>query len=91
MTLSVSGVNCATPVSNVKAAAISANNIHFKGNEDLKEDVVELTKSDLSTRDKQKIIKKHVLKLQDGHALGEFSQLLIMDCVQIKKLQKNLA
>ncbi len=58
MTLSVSGVNCAIPVSNVKATAISANNIHFKGNEDLNEDVVELTKSDLSTRDKQKMIKK---------------------------------
>lgn len=58
MTLSVSGVNFAVPVSNIKSSALSSKNIHFKGNDDLDTDVVELTKSDLSTRDKQKIIKK---------------------------------
>lgn len=58
MTLSVSGVNFANPVSSVKSASISANKVNFWAKGEVDEDVVELTKSDLSTRDKQKIIKK---------------------------------
>lgn len=76
MTLNVSGVNFANPVSSLKAV----NGVSFKANEenniDLKEDSVEISRPELSTRDKQKIIKEACQKAA-GYAIfgGIFSTL----------------